>query len=70
MLLTLNITAAETKPPAALDEAVKFLSEMLAKEPVLKTEIEEAAAANGCCEIVSMEFGCCGRTKPRPTCGR
>jgi hypothetical protein len=39
--------AAETKSPAAKDEAMKFLSDMLAKGPVLKTEIEEAAEANG-----------------------
>ena len=39
--------AAETKAPAAKDEAMKFLSDILAKGPVLQTEIKEAAEANG-----------------------
>jgi putative DNA primase/helicase len=42
--------AAETKSPAAKDEAMKFLRDMLAEGPVLKTEIEEAAKANGISE--------------------
>jgi putative DNA primase/helicase len=42
--------AADTKSPVARDEARKFLTEILAKGPVLKTEIEEAAAANGIAE--------------------
>ena len=39
--------AAETKSPAAKDKAIKFLRDILAKGPVLKTEIKEAAEANG-----------------------
>jgi putative DNA primase/helicase len=39
--------AADSKSPAAMDEAMKFLNEILAKGPVLKSEIEEAAEANG-----------------------
>jgi transcriptional regulator of acetoin/glycerol metabolism len=39
--------AADTKSPGARDEAKKLLSDILAKGPVLKTEIEEAAEANG-----------------------
>jgi putative DNA primase/helicase len=35
------------KTRAARDEAKKFLTEMLANGPVLKTEIDEAAEANG-----------------------
>jgi putative DNA primase/helicase len=42
--------AVESKSPAARDEAKKFLSDILAKGPVLKTEIEEAAEANGIAE--------------------
>lgn len=42
--------ASEAKSPAAKDEAMKFLSETLAKGPVLKTEIQEAAEANGVSE--------------------
>jgi hypothetical protein len=38
--------AADTKSPAAKDEAVKFLKEILANGPVLKTEILEAAEAD------------------------
>jgi putative DNA primase/helicase len=43
-------SAVESKSPAARDEAKKFLSDILAKGPVLKTEIEEAAEANGIAE--------------------
>ena len=39
--------AAETKSPAAKDKAMTFLRDMLAKGPVLTTEIMEAAKANG-----------------------
>ena len=39
--------AAETKSPGARDEARKFLCDLLAKGPALKTEIEDEAAANG-----------------------
>jgi putative DNA primase/helicase len=39
--------AAETKSPAAKDKAMTFLGDMLAKGPVLTTEIMEAAKANG-----------------------
>ena len=39
--------AAETKSPAARDEARKFLRDLLAKGPTLKTEIEDEATANG-----------------------
>ena len=39
--------AAETKSPAARDEARKFLCDLLAKGPALKTEIEDEATANG-----------------------
>ena len=42
--------AAESKSPAAKDEAMKFLGDMLATGPVLKTEIEETAKANGISE--------------------
>jgi hypothetical protein len=41
---------AATKSPAARDEAKKFLTDILANGPVLKTEIEEAAKANGIAE--------------------
>jgi hypothetical protein len=36
----------ETKSPAARDDAKKFLADLLARGPVPKTEIEEAAEAN------------------------
>jgi putative DNA primase/helicase len=42
--------AAEARPPAARDDAKKFLTELLAAGPVLKAEIEEAASANGIAE--------------------
>jgi AAA domain len=42
--------AAESKSPAARDEAQKFLTDILANGPILKTEIEEAAEANGIAE--------------------
>jgi hypothetical protein len=42
--------AADHKSPAARDEAKKFLADMLAKGPVPKTEVEEAAEANGISE--------------------
>jgi putative DNA primase/helicase len=42
--------AAESKSPAAKNEAMKFLGDMLATGPVLKTEIEETAKANGISE--------------------
>jgi hypothetical protein len=42
--------ASDTRSPAALDGAVKFLTAILAKGPVLKTEIMEAAEANGISE--------------------
>jgi putative DNA primase/helicase len=49
-----DVTASEamaaTKSPAARDEAKKFLTDILANGPVLKTEIEEAARANGVAE--------------------
>jgi putative DNA primase/helicase len=38
--------ATESRSPAARDSAKKFLVDMLADGPVLKTEIEEAAEAN------------------------
>jgi hypothetical protein len=38
--------AAENKSPAARDTAKQFLADMLAKGPMLKTEIEEAGEAN------------------------
>jgi hypothetical protein len=41
---------ADNKSPAARDEAKKFLNEILANGPILKTEIEEAADANGIAE--------------------
>ncbi len=41
--------AADNKSPAARDEAKKFLVDMLADGPVAKTEIEDAAEANGIC---------------------
>jgi len=41
---------AAIKSPAARDEAKKFLTDILANGPVLKTEIEEAAKANGIAE--------------------
>jgi hypothetical protein len=49
-----DVTASEamaaTKSPAARDEAKKFLTDILANGPVHKTEIEEAAKANGIAE--------------------
>jgi hypothetical protein len=49
-----DVTASEamaaTKSPAARDEAKKFLTDILASGPVLRTEIEEAAKANGIAE--------------------
>jgi putative DNA primase/helicase len=42
--------AVDNKSPAAMDEAVKFLENILAKGPVLKEEIEEAAEANSITE--------------------
>jgi putative DNA primase/helicase len=42
--------AADTRSPATLDGAVKFLADILAKGPVLKSEIMEAAEANGISE--------------------
>lgn len=39
--------AANTKSPGARDEAKKFLSDLLASGPVPKSDIEEAADANG-----------------------
>jgi AAA domain len=49
-----DVSAAEAmatvKSPAARDEAKKFLTDILANGPVLKTEIEEAADANGISE--------------------
>jgi hypothetical protein len=41
---------AATKSPPARDEAKKFLADFLANGPVLKTEIEEPAKANGIAE--------------------
>jgi hypothetical protein len=49
-----DVTASEamaaTKSLAARDEAKKFLTDILANGPVLKTEIEDAAKANGIAE--------------------
>jgi putative DNA primase/helicase len=42
--------ATETKSPVARDDAKKFLLDILAKGPVPKAEIEEAAEANGIAE--------------------
>ena len=42
--------AVDNKSPGARDTAKKFLGDMLAKGPVLKTEIEEAAEANSISE--------------------
>jgi putative DNA primase/helicase len=42
--------AADSKSPGAKDTAKKFLQKMLADGPALKTEIEEAAEANGIAE--------------------
>ena len=42
--------ATEGRTPAARDDAKKFLAELLAGGPALKTEIEEAAEANGISE--------------------
>jgi hypothetical protein len=42
--------AGNCKSPTARDAAKKFLSDMLAGGPVLSTEIEEAAKANGIAE--------------------
>jgi Bifunctional DNA primase/polymerase, N-terminal/AAA domain len=42
--------AVDNKSPGARDVAKKFLDDMLAKGPVLKTEIEEAAEANSISE--------------------
>jgi putative DNA primase/helicase len=42
--------AVDNKSPGARDEAKRLLGDMLAKGPVLKTEIEEAAEANGISE--------------------
>jgi DNA repair protein RadA/Sms len=42
--------AAEAKSPAARDDAKKLLGELLASGPALKSEIEEAAEANGISE--------------------
>ena len=42
--------ASDTRSPAVKDEAKKFSREILAKGPVLKDEIEEAAEANGISE--------------------
>jgi hypothetical protein len=41
---------AATKSPAARDEDKKFLTDILADGPVLATEIQEAAKANGIAE--------------------
>lgn len=43
-------TASDTRSPAVRDEAKKFLREILARGPVLKDEIDEAAEANGISE--------------------
>ena len=45
-----DASGIENKSPAARDEAKKFLREILANGPVTKTEIEEAAKANGIAE--------------------
>jgi hypothetical protein len=42
--------AVDNRPLGARDEAKKFLGDMLAKGPVLKTEIEDAAEANSISE--------------------
>jgi putative DNA primase/helicase len=42
--------AVDNRSPGALDAAKKVLGDMLAKGPVLKTEIEEAAEANSISE--------------------
>jgi hypothetical protein len=42
--------AASNKSPSARDAAKKFLYDMLANGPVLRTEVEEAAEANGISE--------------------
>jgi hypothetical protein len=42
--------ASDNKAPAARDEAKKFLNDMLASGPVPKTDIQEAAEANGIAE--------------------
>jgi putative DNA primase/helicase len=39
--------ASQSRSPVARDDAKKFLADILAKGPVLKTDIEEAAEANG-----------------------
>jgi hypothetical protein len=46
--------ATETKSPVARDDAKKFLLDILAKGPVPKAEIEEAAEANGIAERTSF----------------
>ena len=42
--------ASTSKAPGARDSAKKFLEDILADGPVLKTEIEDAAEANGVSE--------------------